>query len=104
MSDRFDCQLTLALPAVLEEEVLDALRAQTQWVSGFTIVPGEGFGAGAQQLSAIEQVMGRARRRLVHILMRRDDVAPLCEVLARQFQAPDMAWWVTPIAEFGRFA
>ena len=104
MSDRFDCQLTLALPAVLEEEVLDALRAQTQWVSGFTIVPGEGFGAGAQQLSTIEQVMGRARRRLVHILMRRDDVAPLCEVLARQFQAPDMAWWVTPIVDFGRFA
>ena len=104
MSDRFDCQLTLALPAALEEELLDALRAQTQWVSGFTILQGEGFGAGAQQLSAIEQVLGRARRRLVQILMRREDVAPLCEALARQFQAPDMAWWVTPILDFGRFA
>ena len=104
MNDRFDCQLTLALPAALEEEVLDALRAQPQWVSGFTIIQGEGFGGGARQLTAIEQVMGRARRRLVQILIRREDIQPLLQALGGQFQAPDMAWWVTPVVDFGRFA
>lgn len=104
MSDTYDCQLTLALPAALEDEVLDVLRAHPEWVSGFTIAPADGFGAGAQHLSAIEQVMGRSRRRMVQILMRREDVEPLRLALAERFQAPDMAWWLTPVLGFGRFA
>lgn len=104
MSGHYDCQLTLALPAALEEEVLDVLRGQPQWVGGYTVVNAEGFGAGAQQLSTIEQVMGRSRRRLVHVLMVRENVAPLRDALAARFQTPDMAWWITPVLEFGRFA
>ena len=103
MSDIYDCQLTIALPAALEEELLDLLRANDQWVSGFSILHAEGFGAGAQQLSTIEQVMGRSRRRLVQILMLREFVDPLRAAIGARFSTADMAWWLTPLLAFGRF-
>jgi hypothetical protein len=101
MSEAFDCQMTIVLPAVLEEEMLDLLRAQTAWVSGFSILHAEGFGAGARHLSTIEQVMGRSRRRLIQILMQREHVEPLQAAISARFQAPDMAWWLTPVVGFG---
>lgn len=104
MSESFDCQLTIALPAALEEELLDLLRAQDQWVSGFSILQAEGFGTGAQQLTTIEQVLGRSRRRLVQILMQREFVEPLRAAIAERFSTADMAWWLTPVLAFGRFA
>lgn len=104
MSNNFDCQLSIALPAALEEELLDLLRAQEQWVSGFSILHAEGYGTGAQQLSAIEQVRGRSRRRLVQILIQREFVEPLRTVIAARFSTSDMAWWLTPVLGFGRFA
>ena len=103
MSDIYDCQLTIALPAALEEELLDLLRANDQWVSGFSILHSEGFGAGAEQLSTIEQVMGRSRRRLVQILMLREFVDPLRAAIGARFSTADMAWWLTPLLAFGRF-
>lgn len=104
MSDSFDCQLTIALPAALQEDLLDLLRAQDQWVSGFSVLNAEGFGMGAQQLSTIEQVLGRSRRHLVQILMQREYVEPLRAAIAARFSTSEMAWWLTPVLAFGRFA
>ena len=104
MSEAYDCQLTIALPAALEDELLDLLRAHDEWVKGFSILHAEGFGAGAQQLSTIEQVMGRSRRRLVQILMQREFVEPLRVAVGERFSTTDMAWWLTPVLAFGRFA
>lgn len=104
MSDAYDCLLTIAFPASLEEEVLDLLRARTEWVSGFSLLAADGFGAGARELSTIEQVLGRSRRRLVQILMHSEQVPLLRDAIAAQFQTADMAWWQSPVSGFGRFA
>jgi hypothetical protein len=104
MTDSYDCQLTIALPAALEAELLDLLRTHDEWVKGFSITHAEGFGTGAQRLSTIEQVMGRSRRRLVQILMQREFVEPLRAAVAERFKTPEMAWWLTPVIDFGHFA
>ncbi len=105
MSDLpYECLLAIALPAALEEEVLDHLAAHPQWVGGYTVLQAEGLGRGARLGSSMEKVRGRSRRRMVQILMRNENVQPLIESLQRVFHTPEMAWWTTPIGAFGRFA
>ncbi len=103
MNDAYDCLFTLALPDALEEEVLDHLSS-TQWVRGFSVTRAEGFGAGTQLRSTMEQVRGRARRHLVQILMRGEHVAPLVESLRDRFKSDEMAWWTAPVTGFGRLS
>ena len=100
----YDCLLTVALPADLEEEVLDHLAAHPEWVKGFSVVHAEGFGAGARLRTSMEQVRGRSRRRLVQLLIRQEHVQGLIDSLRRSFKTPEMAWWASPISGFGRFA
>jgi hypothetical protein len=104
MDARYDCVLNLAFPVELEEELIDILRAETALVSGFSIVPAEGFGAGAALQSAMEQVRGRARRRLAQVLMRSEQVPALIEALRAKLRSTEMAWWTIPVTGFGRFA
>jgi len=104
MTDSYDCILTLALPADLEEEVLDHLSAHAQWVQGFSVMHAEGFGKGTQLKSTIEQVRGRSRRRLVQILICSDHVDALVASLRESFRTPDVAWWTAPVSGFGRFS
>lgn len=104
MMDAYDCLLTLALPADLEEEVLDHLSDHPEWVSGFSVVHAEGLGTGARLRSTIEQVRGRSRRRLVNVLIRREHVEPLLGSLRASFTTPEMAWWTVAVTGFGRFA
>jgi len=100
----YDCLLNLALPVELEEELIDLLRGQVARVSGFSILPAEGFGAGARLVSAMEQVRGRSRRRVAQLLMRAEDVEPLLEAIRSALPSPEMVWWTVPVTGFGRFA
>jgi Protein of unknown function (DUF3240) len=101
--DAYDCLLTLAVPAELEEEVLDQLAAHPQWVSGFSVTSSEGVGRGAALRTTLEQVRGRSRRRLIQILMKSENAEALLESLKRSFVTPEMAWWTSPVQSFGRF-
>lgn len=104
MQRPYDCLLNLALPVELEEELIDLLRGQVARVSGFSILPAEGFGAGARLVSAMEQVRGRSRRRVAQLLMRAEDVEPLLEAIRSALPSPEMVWWTVPVTGFGRFA
>lgn len=104
MEYQYSHVLTLALPAALEEEVLDHLQACPEWVTGFSIAPAEGFGNGMSLPSTLEQVRGRARRRLITILMAQANIEPLLASLHAEFRSPEMAYWITPLIKFGRFA
>ena len=100
----YDCLLNIACPAELEEEFIDLLRAQPERVSGFTLLPAEGFGAGMRLHSAMEQVRGRSRRRLLQILLQSTDVEPLLADLRTRIQSDEVAWWTIPVSGFGRLA
>jgi hypothetical protein len=103
MSDPYDCMLTLAVPASLAEEICDHLLQRPQWVSGFSVIPAEGFGVGSLPHTTLEQVRGRANRRLVLSLMHARDVEPLLASLRADYRSDEMAWWTLPVGDFGRF-
>ena len=98
----YDCMMTLALPLELEEQIIDFLLDHPQWVSGFSLIDAQGMGRGVGLKSTMEKVKGRARRRLMNILLRHADVAPLVAALRGEFRNPDMAYWVLPLLAFGR--
>ncbi|MEG0884918.1 MAG: DUF3240 family protein, partial [Janthinobacterium sp.] len=60
-----DAMLTLAMPAALEEDVLECLLLHPAWAAGFSVLEAQGMGPGAAYPSSLEQVMGRGRRKLV---------------------------------------
>ena len=100
----YDCLLTLSCPAGLEEDLIDLLREHPEWVSGFTTLAAEGFGAGTKLHSAIEQVRGRSRRRLLQVLLAEANREPLIEALRERLPSDEVAWWTMPVTGFGRFA
>jgi Protein of unknown function (DUF3240) len=99
-----DCLLTLSCPAEVEEELIDLLREHPEWVSGFTSLAAEGFGSGTTLHSAMEQVRGRSRRRLLQVVLSAVHVQPLTDVLRAALPSDEIAWWTTPVTGFGRFA
>ncbi len=98
------CLLSLSLPVRLEEELIDLLREHPEAVSGFTVLPAEGFGEGTRLHTAMEQVRGRSRRCVVQILMSAAAVPPLLDALRERLPTPEIAWWTLPVTGFGRFA
>lgn len=102
--NNYDCLLTLALPSALEEDVLDFLQAHPEWVSGFSVIQAEGFGAGSRLSSALEQVRGRARRVLIQLLLKHSHHEELINALQQQYPSDEIAWWITPVTAFGRLA
>jgi hypothetical protein len=103
MENEFDVVLTLILPAALEEDVLDHLLAHPEWVTGFTTAAAEGHGRNAVLQTTSEQIRGRARRRVVTLLVANATLDSLLGSLRAAFQNPEMAYWVTPLLGFGRF-
>jgi hypothetical protein len=99
-----DCLLTLSCPAEVEEELIDLLREHPEWVSGFTSLAAEGFGSGTKLHSAMEQVRGRSRRRLLQVVLDASHVPLLLDVLRAALPSDEVAWWTVPVSGFGRFA
>ncbi len=102
MTGQYDCVLVIALPAAVEEEMLDHLSSHPEWVRGFSIAHAEGVGSGARLQSTLEQVRGRAKRRIIQVLLRQQEVEPLLAGLRAAFSSGEIAWWTMPILGFGR--
>jgi nitrogen regulatory protein PII len=99
-----DCCLTLVFPKILEENLVDHLLEHSELASGFTTSTVEGHGAGAAFHSAAEQVRGRAHRVQMQIVMNREDAATLIEHLKQDLPNREVAYWISPVLEFGSFA
>lgn len=98
----YDCVMTLAMPATLEESIIEFLRAHPEWFSGFSYMEAQGMGRGAGLSTPLEKVKGRARRHLFTLLIMQDDLAACINALRQEFHSPNMAYWVTPLITFGR--
>lgn len=99
-----DCSLTLVVPAAIEEDVVDHMLANPQWVSGFSITRVEGAGQSVRLAGSAELVRGRSARVQLQVVMARDDADALVASLRAAFPLPDVAYWITPVLAFGRFA
>jgi hypothetical protein len=100
----WDCVLTLVFPAAIEEELLDHLLEHQEWVTGFTSARAEGQGQAVRLHGSAEQVRGRSRRVQVQIVMNREDAQALVTHLKESLPNPEIAYWMVPLIEFGRFA
>lgn len=92
--------LMVSFPVGLEEELLDLCHA-TPGLTGFTLVPGSGFGTGAGLRTAREVVLGRADRLLLVTTAAPAVVDALLEALQHSLPTPDIAYWSTPVQRFG---
>jgi Protein of unknown function (DUF3240) len=98
-----DCCLTLMLPKSLEETIVGGLLDRPEWVQGFSTADASGHGTAGIAHSASELVRGASRRVRVQIVMNRDDAAALIADLRATLTNPEVAYWLTPVLEFGRF-
>ncbi len=95
-------QLTLVAPSSLEEALAEYLLAHPEWGGAFTLVKAEGRGSRGHALTPQEQVRGRVARTKFKIVLEAEASGRLLEELKRAFPKRDVAYWLTPVIEFGR--
>lgn len=100
----YDALLTLAIPVDLEEDILDFLLLHPAWASGFSIIDAQGMGQGATLQSSMERVQGRSRRKLVMIAGNDVHLRLLLQALALEIRNPNVAYWISAVAAYGRLA
>jgi len=99
-----NCRLSMVFPVALEENIIDHLLEHPELASGFTTVEVEGHGQGSVYRSASEQVRGRARRVKMEVVMNSEDAKELVAHLKEALPTREIAYWIGPVHEFGRFA
>ena len=99
-----DCCLTIVFPKGLEENMIDHLLEHPELASGFTTYEVEGHGQVAVYHSVNEQVRGRAWRVKMEVVMDYEDAQTLISHFKESLPSRDIAYWIAPINEFGRFA
>jgi len=99
-----NCCLTLVCHISLEERLVDHLLEHPELVRGFTLTHIEGGSQKEFLPSMREQVRGRSQRVQIVSVMNKDDVQTLITHLKQEEANPEIAYWVTPVVEFGRLA
>ncbi|MFA5371899.1 MAG: DUF3240 family protein [Sideroxydans sp.] len=99
-----NCCLTLVCHHSLEERLVDHLLEHPEWVHGFSVLNLEGGSQNELLSSMIEQVRGRSQRVQIQTVMNLDDAHELIAYLKQEENNPEMAYWITPVIEFGRLA
>ena len=98
----YDCCLTLSFPNSLEEYILDQLLEHPEWVVGFSTTRIEGHGQASVAHETAELVRGRSGRVHAQIVLNREDAQALLAHLRAALPNPEVAFWLTPVMEFGR--
>lgn len=99
-----NCCLTLVCHRSLEERLVDQLLEHPQWVRGFSLTRIEGGSQKEKLPSMLEQVRGRSQRVQIVTVMNLDDANELIAHLKQEEASPEIAYWITPVIEFGRLA
>ena len=104
MNKILDCCLILVCHKILEERVLDLLLEHTEWVSGFSVGQIEGHSLNEHLPSMLEQVRGRSRRVEIRCVMNLQDAQALLAHLKTHEANSEIAYWISPVIEYGRLA
>jgi len=99
-----DTCLTIVLPHSLEENLVDHLLGHPEYAAGFTTIQVDGHGQSISRHGIAEQVRGRSRRVQIQIVMNGEDAKALIEHLKASLPSKEVAYWMSPVMEFGRFA
>ncbi|HQR53842.1 MAG TPA: DUF3240 family protein [Burkholderiales bacterium] len=98
-----DCCLTLMLPKMLEETIIGHLLEHPEWISGFNAGDVSGHGEAGVAHSAGELVRGASQRVRIQTVVNCEDATALIAYLRARVANPEVAYWLTPVLEFGRF-
>ncbi len=102
MTDEMNCCLTLVSHRSLEERIVNHLLEHPNWVRGFVILQGEGGSQKEVLPSMLEQVRGRSQRVSFQCVMSLENARALIDYLKQVEGNPEIAYWVTPVLDFGR--
>ena len=97
-----NCCLTLACHRSMEERLVGHLLEHPEWVRGFVMYKAEGGSQKEKLPSMIEQVRGRSQRATLQVVMSLDNARALIAHLKLEESNPEIAYWITPVIEFGR--
>lgn len=97
-----NCCLTIVCHRSLEERLVEHLLEHPEWVYGFSMFHVEGSSQKERLPSKIEQVRGRSQRVSFQSVMNLDDAKALIAHLKHEERNPEIAYWITPVMEFGR--
>lgn len=99
-----NCCLTLVCHRSLEERIVDHLLEHPDWVRGFSLTRIEGGSQKEILSSMLEQVRGRSQRVEIVTVMNCNDARELIAHLKQAESNTEIAYWMTPVMEFGRLA
>ena len=100
-----NCCLTLICHKSMEERLVDDLLEHPELVTGFTVTRIEGNSQNEKLHTMTEQVRGRSQRTEIRAVMNRDDAQALLALLkVAEPNHEEVAYWITPVIEFGRLA
>lgn len=97
-----NCCLTLISHRSMEEHLVNHLLEHPEWVFGFVIYKAEGGSQKEILPSMIEQVRGRSQRVAYQAVMNLEDARALVAHLKVEESNPEIAYWITPVLEYGR--
>lgn len=97
-----NCCLTLVSHRTMEERLVSHLLEHPEWVHGFVMHQAEGGSQKEKLPSMIEQVRGRSQRVVFQAVMELADARALVAHLKQIESNPEIAYWITPVIEFGR--
>ncbi len=92
-----NCALSILCPSTVEERLLDALVV-IDGIDVFTTTPTYVHGL-QQRATAMEQVTGRRRAVLVHVLLSEAVLEGLHEALRRDFAGSGLRYWNAPVMD-----
>ncbi len=104
MNKILNCCLSLVCHKALEDRLVDHLLEHPQWVDGFSVVQIEGHSLQQHLPSMLEQVRGRSQRIEIRCVMNLDDAQALLAYLKAEEANSEIAYWITPVIEYGRLA
>jgi hypothetical protein len=99
-----DCSLTLVCHQSVEELLVGHLLEHPELVHGFSVRQIEGGSQKEVLHSMREQVRGRSRRVEICAVMNLEDARDLIAHFKAESPNPEIAYWITPVIEFGRLA
>jgi hypothetical protein len=104
MNKVFDCCLSLVCHQSLEERMVDHLLQHPEWVAGFSVSQIDGHSLKEHLPSMLEQVRGHSKRIEIRCVMQLSDAQALIARLKTNEASNEIAYWITPVIEYGRLA
>ncbi|NCT66046.1 MAG: DUF3240 domain-containing protein [Rhodanobacteraceae bacterium] len=97
-------RLNLIFPPTLEDAVVAALLDRTPALPGFTTLRAEGHGSDFARASVREQVRGHVARRVLWMVLPREEVETVLAELRQRLPSREITWWTEIVEGFGRLA